>query len=499
MMHTPTVPSHFQARPYRSSALAVSIIFMFAGAALGQADRPDQLVGVDALNPIHRPLEQIPVQIGLDSGTLRAFGAPAAGPELIFETKISVPGSPWIRLQFDQAILSGDPALGKNAFLWITSIADGAVQVMTRQDLDSWQNTSAYFNGDTVRVEVFAYPETGDCRLVIDTVLASPGADPAPLSLCGSDDRVLSNDPRSARILPAQCTGFMIDDQTHNFMTAGHCATGTQVVQFNVPASTEGGALVNPPPEDQYPVDPDSMQWQFSGVGNDWAYFGVFPNSNTGLTPFQAMGAFYPVADAAPTSVNGQVIEITGYGTDSTPPSSNQVQQTSSGPLSTSFGTTVQYQVDTTGGNSGSAVFNTMTGQCIGIHTNAGCSSVGGANSGTAIQQAGLQNALANPRGIAAAPDCNDNGVPDFVDLAQGGLDCNGNGVLDTCESLGLIGDLNGDNVINGVDLAIVLSNWGQNAVPADLNNDGVVNGADLSTLLSNWGSGCASSALRQK
>jgi hypothetical protein len=48
-------------------------------------------------------------------------------------------------------------------------------------------------------------------------------------------------------------------------------------------------------------------------------------------------------------------------------------------------------------------------------------------------------------------------------------------------------GDLNGDGVVNGADLGILLENWGGSGV-GDLNNDGVVNGADLGILLENWG-----------
>ena len=46
--------------------------------------------------------------------------------------------------------------------------------------------------------------------------------------------------------------------------------------------------------------------------------------------------------------------------------------------------------------------------------------------------------------------------------------------------------DLNGDGVVNGADLAILLAAWGGDG-PADLNNDGVVNGADLAILLGAW------------
>ena len=46
--------------------------------------------------------------------------------------------------------------------------------------------------------------------------------------------------------------------------------------------------------------------------------------------------------------------------------------------------------------------------------------------------------------------------------------------------------DLNGDGVVNGADLAILLGDWGGRGL-ADLNGDGVVNGADLAILLGEW------------
>lgn len=49
-----------------------------------------------------------------------------------------------------------------------------------------------------------------------------------------------------------------------------------------------------------------------------------------------------------------------------------------------------------------------------------------------------------------------------------------------------IIGDLNGDGVVNGADLGLMLSGWGQPG-PTDLNNDGTTNGADLGLQLSHW------------
>jgi len=51
----------------------------------------------------------------------------------------------------------------------------------------------------------------------------------------------------------------------------------------------------------------------------------------------------------------------------------------------------------------------------------------------------------------------------------------------------GSTADLNGDGVVNGADLGILLGAWGGGG-PADLNGDGIVNGADLGILLGAWG-----------
>ena len=47
--------------------------------------------------------------------------------------------------------------------------------------------------------------------------------------------------------------------------------------------------------------------------------------------------------------------------------------------------------------------------------------------------------------------------------------------------------DINLDGIVNGTDLAAVLSGWGTGG-SSDINQDGTTNGADLATLLSGWG-----------
>jgi hypothetical protein len=57
-----------------------------------------------------------------------------------------------------------------------------------------------------------------------------------------------------------------------------------------------------------------------------------------------------------------------------------------------------------------------------------------------------------------------------------------------TLGPIAVVGDLNGDGLVNGQDLGILLGAWGPSAgSPADLDGDGVVNGQDLGVLLGNW------------
>lgn len=80
--------------------------------------------------------------------------------------------------------------------------------------------------------------------------------------------------------------------------------------------------------------------------------------------------------------------------------------------------------------------------------------------------------------------DCNFNGIPDECDTTQGmSPDQNGNGIPDECECLG---DLNGNGIVNGLDLSILLGGWGTDF--PDISGDGIIDGLDLTILLGDWG-----------
>jgi len=56
--------------------------------------------------------------------------------------------------------------------------------------------------------------------------------------------------------------------------------------------------------------------------------------------------------------------------------------------------------------------------------------------------------------------------------------------VGETCDNPA---DLNGDGVVDGADLTILLAAWGTDNTISDLNGDGIVDGADLTILLAAW------------
>jgi len=85
--------------------------------------------------------------------------------------------------------------------------------------------------------------------------------------------------------------------------------------------------------------------------------------------------------------------------------------------------------------------------------------------------------------------DCNANGSPDAIEIANGTLaDNNGDGTPDACQCLE---DLSRDGVVSAPDLALLLSFWGTAGSPVvnpDFDGNGIVGAADLARLLSRWG-----------
>jgi hypothetical protein len=287
------------------------------------------------------------------------------------EKAISIPGAAWLQLQFSNV------QLGQGGTLTITSAA-GDRQSFSQATLEAWGGLTAIFNGPELRViltpgpgatepvvarvgniiiglppavegaaEVAPQPLIqllgADFRRFIPEEARRPRAEGAipgtPEAICGAtDDRVPSNNPRSGRIMPIGCTGWLIDGGA--LLTAGHCTGASmQTVEFNVPASQPDGTPVSPPVQHQYRVAAGSTVTQNTGTGNDWAIFRVLPNTQTGLLPAVAQGATFQLSNTQ----NPANVRITGFGVDGPPPNfgdpppqdaTNQTQQTHVGTVS---------------------------------------------------------------------------------------------------------------------------------------------------------------------
>jgi V8-like Glu-specific endopeptidase len=410
---------------------SMTALLTLCGVATGVVAAPNgdtlENIPVETLEADFRQIE-----MNIDSGAVIAseiIGQTSSGTldgrdqiqEVVWSEIVRVEDAAWLRLEFDQVDLASATSNARESYLRVTSLLDGYEQYLDFEALQVWGNTTAYFNGNAVRVEIMASPNsTRVDRVVIGGVQASPSVSPA--SICFStDDRVPSNDPRDGRLMPIGCSAWLFSDHGSTFLTAAHCnPSGGNVMQFNVPFSTNGGGYQNPPPQDQYVLDGASVQATPGTIslGNDWGFFGVFDNTDTGLTPLQAQGDSHNLATSTIPN-DGRPIRITGYGTTSAPisPTWNGIQKTHVGPFQGYSGNVVRYTTDTTGGNSGSVILDDNNNQAIGIHTNAGCGSGGGWNNGCNLFNAGLQNALANPLGIAAPRtiQADVSPAPDFV------------------------------------------------------------------------------------
>ena len=313
---------------------------------------------------------------------------------LILDThEIVVPGASSIRL------LLTDAQLGPKDAILVRSLWDAQTQRLTAAELVQWQNSSAYFNGDTLYLSLLVQPGS-TASYEIATVLVEAGPIPSGDSICGpTDDRVLSQDWRSMRALGSSfCTVWAAGPEC--LLSAGHCSGTLSVAQAEVPLSTATGSLVQPPVDRQWPILAGGVT-NNGGVGNDYAVRLVGTNSQ-GVRPADLYG-YFTLATTVPAA--GAAIRVTGYGSTTSAFASLTwygVNKTHAGPFVGLNGFQLQYTPDTTGGNSGSPVILDSTGEAIGIHTHGGCTSTGGSNSGTFLGRPEVQAAIA-----ATCPDPN--------------------------------------------------------------------------------------------
>lgn len=344
-----------------SLVVVFSLVFLAASAAAQVA-------------PIYTEVRKLT----LDSGYVDNS---SSGEQVVFSKVLEAEKVDWIRLYFK------DCNLPQGSRIRLTSLEDKAVQYHDGRSLRDYGDSSCYFNGGLIRVELLAGPGTKASRVQVVHVEVGPTVQvQAPNSICGTtDDRVFSTDPRVGR-LSNGCTGWLINKRVA--VTAGHCqsSSGSTIVSFNVPKSTSNGTYVQSHPNDQYPNDTSSIRRISGGIGNDYAVMLLNRNSNTKLYPGEAQKQWFRLGEV-PSSPTNQNIRITGYGTTTPRDERNGAQKTHVGPMYSISSTALRYRTDTTGGNSGSPIIHENTGRAIGVHTHGGCRSSGSTsyNSGTSV------------------------------------------------------------------------------------------------------------------
>lgn len=351
----------------------------------------------------------------VDSGFV-ANNAPFAAT--VASDVIVTPDALWTRFYFREILLEGDSRIR------FTSLLDGQVQELRAADAAMWGNTSAYFNGGMVKIELIAAPGTTRNRYVLDSlgvefgVVAASNHCTPPLQcgLCNGDTRVPSNENWACRLVSAGggCSAAIYNTQSC-VVSAGHCMGSNMVIQFNVPSTSPNCSINHPPVLDQFPIT--SQISQNSGAGADWAVMTSGVNG-LGQTAFDRFGEYRPIASTVPSSGPA---DVWGYGvTDSCVLS--QTQQHSSGVIFNVAGSAIYHSADTTCGNSGSSLLS--NGQIIGIVSHCSYSCPPDGNTATRIDVP----AFVAARNNICSPLPEDVHVPGDFETIQAAIDAVGGG-----------------------------------------------------------------------
>lgn len=235
---------------------------------------------------------------------------------LKFLTEVSVPSSNFVRLYLEKT------KLGPNSYLLIEG-TDGAKQKLTRQDLENWRYSSAYFNGNSVKVYLASGGDDQN-EISITSVKTDDSTSKKNLSTPAAESQ--SNDlwfetpidfdaqpyvvaiGRFTNGSKSYGTGWIAPNGA--IVTSSRAVDNTyygyDIIEFNVPPSTDVNQVNHPSPEWQFPINMDKNneiaasfnRYGFKkkygpaedyeeGYGElhcSWAILEALPNS-TGLKP----------------------------------------------------------------------------------------------------------------------------------------------------------------------------------------------------------------------
>lgn len=329
---------------------------------------------------------------------------------ITFADTIKIDDASWLQVKFNNYKLTD------GSLITITSLKDGHTQHLNNVSLNQWQNSSAIFNGHAIKIELFSKNEVTSDFFEINEIVVSDmvndfdsGETEITTSLataCIDIGRTSETDARVGRFWVfsysrSAGTIYLISNGT--ILTAGHVAahiSSDRVVEFNFPDSECDGTCVAAAPEHQYVVDESTLIYMNAGLGEDWAVFQCFPNTETGLLPHERQSSFLRITNNIPAV--DEVTRVTGCGEDNYLPgctgdfnSDNRTLQTVTGPFKSNNGNYVRSEIIVTAGNSGSPLIWETNGFSIGIITHGNCNNPPNC-SATSFNNSDLASAIQN-------------------------------------------------------------------------------------------------------
>lgn len=241
--------------------------------------------------------------------------------QLRFLTQVTQPGTTFLRLYF------AGTQLGETSYLVLES-ADGNRQELRQPDLENWHYSSAYFNGSSVKVSLFAAAGERNTVSIPEIKITDERAERARnarQAAGGFGNASRTGASTSASItelypyakavgrftngIDSYGTGWIAPNgaivTSWNMYDLYHSADPYDVIEFNVPPSV-GGAVTHPSPQDQYPLEdrnlPRSNYLEFKAEPYytpfvnlyGWVIFEALPNG-TGLRPGERQQEYFRI------------------------------------------------------------------------------------------------------------------------------------------------------------------------------------------------------------
>jgi hypothetical protein len=242
---------------------------------------------------------------------------PPESDQLKILREVAYPATSSLRLYFKGT------QLGETSYLLLEAI-DGGQQEIRQPDLENWQYSSAYFNGNRVKVSLYA--AAGETNVVEISQIKVNDGQAEPASSASTASGTLQAPVQTGATTSATLTDTYPYAKAVGRFTNGSSSYGTgwiapngaivtsfdiyynyiagksyDVIEFNVPPS-DGTTVKHPSPQDQYPLGKFISNNRSFGFkdGDDiftahWAILEALPNS-TGLRPGERQQQFLRIA-----------------------------------------------------------------------------------------------------------------------------------------------------------------------------------------------------------